>query len=369
MRKITHEMLQKHVAPQVFDSGRSLFLWGGTGIGKSQGMMSFSKDRAEQKGLEFTTERGNYSEDTFGYLDVRLSQFAPEDIKGIPDISGNRTVWKIPDWYPETGHGLLFFDEMNLATPVIQAAAYQIILDRMLDKFPLPDGWACFAAGNRIEDRANVYEMAAPLRNRFIHYELTSPHPEAWIDWALAKGIDTRIISFIKTKPNFLNISEQSKDQQAFATPRSWEMLSDVLAHVPASDKLGEELYYNIIQAHGTGCVSSAVAADFVMFLKFIQDLPVDDILNDPASYDLEDMRSDKLYALSSALYTRFKPTEHHAKKFINVCRYVPQEYGVLMVRMVAKERKNRHALMKAAMDVSSQDFMERYAKLFGGGT
>lgn len=365
MRKISHDDL-KNIVKQVYRSNRSMFLWGPTGIGKSQSLMAGAADIAEEQDMEFTTDRD--AVDKFRFLDIRLSQMEPADVRGIPDISGERTVWKIPDWYPKEGKGILFFDELNLAAPSIQSAAYQIILDRLLDKYPLPEGWVCVAAGNRIEDRANVYEMSAPLRNRFLHYELATPHPERWIDWAVDNNIDARIVSFIKSKPNLLNTSEQNLDKKSFATPRSWEMLSDVIQYLDVDDFNDEEDYYHMLQCHSSAAVGTAPAADFLIFLRYMQDLDIDDILRDPKAHDLEDMRSDKLYALASAVYMRYEPKKDFVRKFIGVCNEIPQEFGVLMIRMVGSDKKNAYALLNYGKERQLQTFMDRYGKLFSGG-
>jgi len=48
-----------------------------------------------------------------------------------------------------------------------QAGCYQLILDRKLGEYVLPDGWVVIAAGNPASERGVHFAMPRPLRNRF----------------------------------------------------------------------------------------------------------------------------------------------------------------------------------------------------------
>jgi MoxR-like ATPase len=109
-------------------------------------------------------------------LDIRLSQMEPSDLRGIPFRSGELVEWAIPAMLPDAQRhgtsGVLFLDEITSAPPSVSAAAYQLILDRRLGQYRVPDGWAIFAAGNRQGDRGVTYTMPAPLANRFSHFDV-----------------------------------------------------------------------------------------------------------------------------------------------------------------------------------------------------
>ena len=123
---------------------RSVMIWGPPGIGKS----SIIAEVARQHELEI--------------IDLRLSQLAPTDLRGLP-VAGEQTArWLPPEFLPREGRGILFLDELNLAPPVIQGIAQQLILDRKVGSYTVPDGWVIWAAGNRREDRASVHQMPAP---------------------------------------------------------------------------------------------------------------------------------------------------------------------------------------------------------------
>ena len=160
-----------------------VMLWGAPGVGKSQ--------IVHQVGVDLGIP----------IIDVRLSQMEPSDLRGIPFRQGDKVEWAVPSLLPdEDAHGdtgILFLDEINAAAPSVSAAAYQLILDRRLGSYQVPEGWAIFAAGNRQGDRGVTYAMPAPLANRFSHYEV-DVNVDDWVAWANRCGIDERLIGFLR---------------------------------------------------------------------------------------------------------------------------------------------------------------------------
>ena len=135
-----------------------VMLWGAPGVGKSQMVAQV----AERHGMPV--------------IDLRLSQMEPSDLRGIPFRNDGRVDWAVPSMLPEAerhgNQGILFLDEITSVPPSVSAAAYQLILDRRLGAYEVPDGWAIFAAGNRQGDRGVTYTMPAPLANRFSHFDV-----------------------------------------------------------------------------------------------------------------------------------------------------------------------------------------------------
>ncbi|WP_071871187.1 AAA family ATPase [Atopomonas hussainii] len=185
----------------------SVMIWGAPGIGKS----SIVKALCETHGLSF--------------IDLRLSQLAPTDLRGLPVPKSDRSCWLPPDFFPSSGRGVLFLDEINLAPPAIQGVAQQLILDRRVGSYELPEGWFVWAAGNRKEDRSAVFDMPSPLANRFIHLDV-SPSPEDFRQYAYRNEFDDRLISFITFREDLLH--KMLVGENAWPSPRSWQM-ADVL--------------------------------------------------------------------------------------------------------------------------------------------
>ena len=147
-----------------------VFVWGGPGIGKSAVVRQLAE------GLNVPLQ------------DVRALLLDPVDLRGLPSIaSDGRSKWSTPEFLPHDGEGILFLDELNAAPAMVQASCYQLVLDRKLGEYSLPDGWAILAAGNRDSDRAVTTRMPTPLRNRFVHLEFEVDLQE-WSEWAIRVG-------------------------------------------------------------------------------------------------------------------------------------------------------------------------------------
>lgn len=198
---------------------RALFVFGPPGIGKSQAIHQVAR------------------EESVGCTDLRLAQCDPTDLRGVLvyDPQDKSARWVVCSALPRDGRGILFLDEINLAPPSVQAAAYQLILDRRVGDYQLPEGWMLVAAGNRIEDRANIYKLPAPLANRFVHVQV-APDLNDWKKWAFENGVHPSIVAFLNFKPElFCRVPQQIKDD-VFPTPRTWEFVSDLIKclHDPA---------------------------------------------------------------------------------------------------------------------------------------
>jgi hypothetical protein len=278
------------------------FIWGGPGIGKS----SVVKQLAAALSLPLQ--------------DVRALLLDPVDLRGLPFLGQDgRSKWATPDFLPQEGKGLLFLDELNAAPAMVQASCYQLVLDRKLGEYTLPDGWAIIAAGNRDSDRAATTRMPTPLRNRFVHLDFETDVQE-WSEWALQSGILPEIISFLRFRPALL--SQFDRDQNAFPSPRSWEFVSRILQAAPDS-RIEHELF--------AGSVGNGAATEFSAFLKTFRELPnIDAILLNPLQEPVPESPAAQ-YAVASALAHCASDTN-----FGQICTYLdrmPTEFSVLCVR------------------------------------
>jgi hypothetical protein len=231
----------------------SIMIWGAPGIGKS----SVVSQIAVANNLEL--------------IDLRISQLAPTDLRGIPVPGDKKAHWFPPEFLPTEGKGILFLDEINMAPPAVQGIAQQLILDRKVGSYKVPDGWYVWSAGNRKGDHAAVFDMPAPLANRFIHLEVVTNLKE-FKTYALENKIDDRIISFLNFRPKLLH--KIDKNSPCWPSPRSW-------------------------------VIGEAAAAEFRSFCKIYKTLPnIEAILKGKSSPEFPEDLSAK-YALSCALSMR----------------------------------------------------------------
>jgi MoxR-like ATPase len=133
-----------------------------------------------------------------------LSQLAPTDLRGLPVAEDGQSKWFPPEFLPKDGRGILFLDEINMAPPAMQGVAQQLILDRRVGSYRVPDGWFIWAAGNRKEDRAAVFDMPAPLANRFIHLEMEQDFG-SFKQHALRQGMHEHLLAFLAYRPKLLH--------------------------------------------------------------------------------------------------------------------------------------------------------------------
>ncbi|MGA3347343.1 MAG: MoxR family ATPase [Terracidiphilus sp.] len=233
-----------------------LHIWGACGVGKSQIVAQVADDL------------------DFDFLDVRAVQLDPVDLRGLPRIKDDQTQWVTPKFLPTAGKGILFLDELTSAPQMTQAGCYQLVLDRKLGEYVLPDGWVVIAAGNPASERGVHFSMPRPLRNRFVHLELEADLND-WCKWAVGAGVRPEIIAFLRFKPDLLHTADATSDANAWPTPRSWEMASYVLRGIANRQKItflsgASEFEAQLLD----GTVGPAAAAELIAFLRLFRQLP-----------------------------------------------------------------------------------------------
>lgn len=309
----------------------SLMMWGAPGIGKSSIVAKVAKDN----GMEV--------------IDVRLSQLAPTDLRGLPYVDAGVARFAPPSFLPSGGKGILFLDEVNLAPPAIQNVAMQLVLDRRVGDYVVPDGWFIVAAGNRVEDRAAVNQMPAPLANRFLHFTVECSL-DSWKEYALVSGVREEIISFLNFRPNLLHSFD--KNAIAWPSPRSWSFASDLL-------KVGMTV---------EAAVGDGAAAEFNTFVKLYSKLPdVDKILSGDTSVKIPKEPS-LIYAVTGALVSRSETPDNffHGMKWL--MGTATEDYtGVFMSdAMVTMKAKNLQGgfVRLVSKDKEAQGFITKYQEL-----
>ena len=335
MYSVNHKQLQ-NILKRVYDKKLPLYLWGAVGIGKSTAVNDYCKSN----NLEF--------------VDVRLSTLESVDIRGLPSVDGDSVKWLPPSFLPKEGKGILFLDELNLALPSILASAYQLILDRKVGEYVLPDGWVVVGAGNRLSDKANVFDIPAPSANRFLHVELTPPSVDDWGEWAMQEGvhIDTKIVAFLMQNVSALHRFSPKNEDKAFPTHRTWSFCSRMIEGVEDLDE---------IRNYSALAVGEATASEFYAFTKLVKDWNVDEVLANPKMVKNIKDTSQK-YALIPAIVERFAKDRKIFDKVVAVGIEFEPEFGVMMFRM-CKMKDSKFFMDEMSKPKHSKEFFNNFAK------
>ena len=264
----------------------SVMLWGAPGVGKSQAIRQLAREIEHSTGKRVSV------------TDVRLLLFNPIDLRGIPTANADKTlaIWLKPQIFQmddsDSVVNILFLDELSAAPQSVQAAAYQITLDRVVGEHRLPENCIVIAAGNRTTDKSVSFKMPKALANRLLHIEVEESF-DSWRRWAVRSGINDKVVGFLSFRNDLLMGFDASNEDLAFPTPRSWEMVSNLLNTV--CDDV--DRMYNLI----AGLIGNGVAVEFRTWVKVYDQLPsVKDIFsgkNPPLPKS-----TDALYALISSM-------------------------------------------------------------------
>lgn len=312
----------------------STMIWGPPGIGKS----SIVAQTARAHKLQF--------------IDVRLSQLAPTDLRGLPVAVKGISRWYPPEFLPRSGKGVLFLDEINLAPPTMQGMAQQLILDRRVGSYVVPNGWFIWAAGNRSEDRAAVFDMPAPLANRFLHLEV-QPDFDSFKNYALATNAHEHIIAFLSFRPELLH--KLDPQQPAWPSPRSWEMASHL-------HRVGLDI---------TAAVGAAAATEFNAYTALYHSIPdLAQILRGEGGGISFPGEPSMRYATVVGLLTRVDEPQSGYHAFRWMTRNAPMEWVQLCATDLFRLMRARQ-MIKPLFAMINQDpelvkWMGEYRRLMG---
>lgn len=301
----------------------TVMLWGKPGIGKS----SIVKQTAEQLGI--------------GLVDLRLPQLEPPDLRGIPvpNRETKRADWYYPEYLPSDGEGILFLDEIEKAPVAVKNAALQLVLDREIGSYKVPDGWSIVCAGNREDDGAFSQQLGSALANRMMHLEI-EPDYDAWLKWARANGIMDGILGYLAFRPDHLYRYDPGVN--AFPTPRSWEMANTMLQGIENVAEQNELL---------EAVVGKVVGYEYRTWLTVYKNVRVEDILLKGDLPDFNKLEKGKeksfVYAVTTAVahYVKQRKTfdgiEANTAKFVGsldaemrtvFCKQIPTKHLSTMI-------------------------------------
>lgn len=344
------------VVKNSINTGTCAMLWGPPGVGKS----SLIHQIAAELG--------------FSVLDLRLAQLEPTDLRGVPmpNRDTGRAEWFLPGFWPvrseeETtrkvttmakgkkvtknvkvpagccpdGPGIVFLDEIEKAPVSVKNASLQLVLDRMVGTYKLPDDWAIIGAGNREEDGCFSAPLGSALSNRMIHLEVEADI-DSWGAWARDNGVADDVIGFLHSRPELLY--KQTEDH-AFPSPRSWEMGSTLLGSVKTQKEQKELL---------AAAIGRGVAGEFVVWSNVYKNVNPEDVLNGVIpDFAQKDQSFKYAVTMAVAFHLRkrkigIKKVEDNLAKFI---KHISPELRVMLLKqqkLTTMEAMAKHPAFKA---------------------
>ena len=239
----------------VLDAGLVPFIGGDPAIGKS----ALARKIAESRNLEL--------------IDIRLLTLDLTDLTGLPfqwEEDGKVKAGFLPmdlfpleSWeVPEGKDGwLILWDEITSASKMLEAAAYKVILDRMIGQYKLHPQVHQMAAGNLITSGAVASRAGTAMQSRMINFEAYVCY-EGWAEHAIEADFDERVRAYINWKPQALHSFsvEQATKHANFGSPRTWEFMSQ-LCKVWGSEIPGSKL----------PAINGAIGPEARNFLSFCQ--------------------------------------------------------------------------------------------------
>lgn len=353
VRTITSSEARSLLKTTAVKRQRPVFLWGPPGIGKSELVHDIAAE------LDAPV------------IDLRMALLDPTDVRGIGfyNPQTNTMDWAPPvdlpskEFAKKYKYVFLFLDEMNSAPPAVQAAAYQLILNRRIGQYHLPENVVIIAAGNRETDKGVTYRMPAPLANRFVHFEMRVDF-ESWLNWAVTHNVHADVIGYLSQhKMDLFDFSPMSISR-SFATPRSWSFVSEILQE-PMDDKQVLDVI--------SGTVGEGIAHKFNGHRKWSGQLPD---AKDVVEGKVKDLKVTEISAQYSLMINlcyelkerfeanRNKPTDEWHKNVDNMIRYIMDNFSAELTIMGMRTAVMTYRLPISAQKLKNWDeFNKKYGK------
>jgi hypothetical protein len=276
------------------------------------------------------------------------------DLRGIPKMDGEMLESMPPMWIlyftQEEADGLIFFDEINLATPIVVGSAYQIIHDRSIADRKISDNILMIAAGNRAEDKAFTFDLPLPLRDRFCEAELL-PDVKSWTTWASEAKINPHIISFVNWKEEYLyRVDELGKVKSV--TPRGLQRASRLLGDMEITS--AKARFYIAL------AVGDAFATEFQAYIRYFAELDWEVIFNNPSS--VRSFSVSKRFAVSGGLAELFTKDKNN---FERICKVIEEFSDDFAIRTLILMRDSSKTSFKRRAETSNI-FVNKLAPKFG---
>ncbi|WP_088226826.1 ATP-binding protein [Desulfosporosinus sp. FKB] len=344
----------------VLSIGEVPLIVGESGIGKT----ALAKEIAKENNWSLIVINGNLlKEGEIGGLPTIESYTGVKD-----DHEKKTTVYavhhKLREIDEEIAQGktvLLFIDEINRCEHTVQQELMNLILNREINGYELPEGVKILAAMNPSSKYGSdfdyqVVDMDAAQENRFVWLNM-EPDYNQWIDWALEAGIEQKVIEFISTFPDYLH---KVNEDDIRATPRSYERISGIFKiYKESKDSIPRSVFLNVIR----GNVGKLIAEEFVTFIESdysslisFKDVFSGDSLSEIIIEKIKKESHIRLYltaknilkTLESNMKSHDSNSTYYIERFIEFLKAYPVD---LMIGIMKDIKNSYHEVYKYAID------------------
>ena len=268
---------------------------------------------------------------------------------------------------------LLFIDEINRCEHTVQQELMNLILNREINGYKLHNDVKILAAMNPSNKYGEdfdyqVVDMDAAQENRFVWLNMESDE-NAWLKWAIEAGIDSKVIEFISTFPEYL---QKINEEDVRATPRSYERISKTLKlYKEKKEIIPRAVFLNVIK----GNVGRVIAEEFISFIEsnhealisfekvFCRnyiDEEVIEIIKKETHTRLYLTAINILKILESNIFSFEKESSFYINRFVKFLKLYPID---LMVGIMKDMKNNYPVIYKLALE--DQEFVDAYFEAY----
>jgi hypothetical protein len=193
----------------------------------------------------------------FGFIDLRIAYMEQPDLIGFPETEKDknnlvRTCHRIPEFWPTTGNGLLLLEEPNRGTTGVMNCLMQLLTDRKVHNYTLPDGWIIAGCINPDSAEYDVNHMDAALRNRFEEFEVEYDHI-SFTDYIEHKNWHEDVKTFVNSGIWIYKTAKELAENAKYISPRSWEKIDTALKADVKKDRMMHRLVTSSILGKDIG--------------------------------------------------------------------------------------------------------------------
>ncbi len=292
----------------------------------------------------------------FGFIDLRLAYLEAPDLIGLVQITGDkdtanslRTSHILPEMWPQEGtEGLLLIEEPNRANTSVLNAMMQLLTDRKVHNYKLPEGWVIAACINPDNSNYEVNSMDTALRDRFEIYDIKYDN-KTFIEFVKDKNWHQNVQNFLSAGTWVFKSPDELGTEGKYISPRTWSKLN--AAELSGLQK-DQDLHYETV----TSILGQHVGKEYFKFTFDNRPVTADDLLN-KATYkeaikrlkqysDPDNYKGDLVAVTVKSVLDAYPDKVQDEKLAVEVATIIPADQAVDLLRNFVTKSEGKFSLM-----------------------